>query len=134
MIKTIVLPAFLGLGLALTLMAQSEADFVGWMKDIGATRGKVNKGITAKQNAEVAADAAHLAAVFKQVGAFWTGRNASDAVALSKTAETAANDLAAAAKSGDEAQMQASLKAINSTCSPCHMAHREGQAPNYKIK
>jgi len=134
MIKTVVLPGLLGLGLALTLIAQSEADYAGWMKDIGATKGKVTKGIAAKQNAEVAVDAAHLADVFKQVGAFWASRNTTDAVTLSKTAQTAADDLAAAAKSGDETKMQASLKAINGTCGACHMAHREGTAPNYKIK
>ncbi len=68
------------------------------------------KGIAAKQNADVATDAAHLAGVFKQVGAFWTSRKTADAIELSKTAETAANDLSAAAKAGDEAKMQSSLQ------------------------
>src|ERR1041384_7053144 len=112
MIKTIALPGFLALGFALTMIAQSEADYPGLMKDVAATRGKITKGIAAKQNAEVATDAAHLAGVFKQVGAFWTTRDAADAIALSKTAETAANDLSAAAKAGDEAKMQSSLQAI----------------------
>jgi hypothetical protein len=134
MMKTIVLPGFLALMLALTLVAQSEADYAGWMKDVAATKGKVTKGIAAKQNADVEKDAAHLASVFKQVGAFWTSRNASDAVTLAKTAETGATDLAAAAKAGDDAKMTSSLQAINGTCSACHMAHREGTPGSFKIK
>lgn len=134
MLKTIVVPGFVALIMALTLVAQSEADYSGWMKDVAATKGKVTKGIAAKQNADVATDADHLATVFKQVGAFWSSRNANDAVTLAKTAETAATDLSAAAKAGDDAKMQSSLQAINGTCSACHMAHRDGTPGNFKIK
>ena len=134
MMKTVVLPGFLALGFALALIGQTEADYSGWMKDVGATKGKLTKGIAAKQNSDVATDADHLAGVFKQVGAFWSSRNASDAVTLAKTAETAASDLATAAKAGDDAKMQSSLQAINGTCSACHMAHREGSPGNFKIK
>jgi hypothetical protein len=52
--KTIVVPGFLALGFALCLVAQSDADYSGWMKDVAATKGKITKGIAAKQNAEVA--------------------------------------------------------------------------------
>lgn len=134
MTKTIVVPGFLALGFALCLVAQSDADYSGWMKDVAATKGKITKGIAAKQNAEVATDAEHLAGVFKQVGAFWAGRNTSDAVTIAASAETAANDLAAAAKAGDDAKMQSSLKTVNGTCGACHMAHREGTGGNFKIK
>src|SRR5262249_9779231 len=111
----------------------TEADYPGLMKDVGATKGKITKGIAAK-SPDVGTDAAHLADVFKKVGAFWTSRNASDAVTLAKNAESAANDLAAAAKAGDEAKMQSSLQAINGTCGACHMAHREGSPGSFKIK
>jgi cytochrome c556 len=134
MMKTIVVPSLAALCLAICLVAQTEADYSGWMKDVGATKGKVTKGIAAKQNDGVATDAAHLAEVFKQVGAFWASRNASDAVTLAKTAETASNDLAAAAKAGDEDKMQSSLKAVNGACGACHTAHREGSPGNFKIK
>jgi len=134
MTKTIVLPGLLALGFALCLTAQSEADHPGWMKDIGSTKGKITKGIAAKQNADVAADATHLAGVYKQLGAFWAGRKASDAEAIAKTGETAANDLAAAAKAGDDAKVQSSLQAINGTCNGCHTAHREGTPGNFRIK
>lgn len=134
MIKSILLPGLAALGLAICMIAQTEADYPGLMKDVGATKGKITKAIAAKQNADVATDAARLADTFKKVGAFWSSRNASDAVALAKTAETAANDLADAAKAGDEDKMQSSLKAINGTCGGCHMAHREGSPGSFKIK
>src|SRR6266481_9863799 len=102
MLKTIVVPGLAALALAVCLVAQTEADYPGWMKDVGATKGKLTKGIAAKQNDEVATNAEHLAGVFKQVGTFWASRNTSDAVTIAKTAETASNDLAAAAKAGDE--------------------------------
>jgi hypothetical protein len=126
MLKAIAVPGLLALGLAVCVVAQTEADYPGYMKDIAATKGKVTKGIAAKQNADVATDAAHLADVFKQVGAFWTARKTDDAVAFAKTAETASNDIAAAAKAGDDAKMASSLQALNGTCGGCHMAHRDG--------
>jgi hypothetical protein len=132
--KTIVVPTLLAMGFALCLVAQTEADYPGWMKDIGATKGKITKGIAAKQNSDVAADATHLAGIYKQLGTFWAARKASDAEAISKTGETAATDLAAAAKAGDDAKMQSSLQAINGTCGGCHSAHREGTPGNFKIK
>jgi hypothetical protein len=133
MMKTIVVPGLVALGFALCLVAQSEADYSGWMKNIAATKGKIAKGIAPK-NPDVATDATQLAATFKQVGVFWEARNATDAVKLSKTAEAAAIDLAAAIKAGDDAKIQVSLQAINGTCSGCHMVHREGSQGNFKIK
>ena len=58
----------------------------------------------------------------------------SDAETLANKAETAANDLAAVAKAGDDAKMQSSLQAINSACGACHMVHREGSPGSFKIK
>ena len=132
--KTMVLPGLLALGFAVCLVAQSEADYSGWMKDVAATKGKVTKGIAAKQNDDVATDATHLAGLFKQMGAFWAGRSVSDAETIAKGAETAANDLAAAAKAGDDAKIQSSLQAVNGTCAACHKVHREGTPGSFKIK
>jgi hypothetical protein len=134
MTRRIFVPGLLALGFALCLVAQSEADYSGWMKNIAATKGKITKGIAAKQTTEVATDATHLAETFKQVGAFWAGRHVSDAETLANKAESAANDLASAAKAGDEAKMQSSLQAINGACGACHMAHREGSPGSFKIK
>ena len=132
--KTLVLPALLALGFSICVIAQSEADYSGWMKDIAKTKGEVKKGIDSKANADVATNASHLAGLFKQVGAFWSGRGASDAVGFAKTAETASNDISAAAKAGDDAKMQSSLATLNGACGMCHMAHREGSPGSFKIK
>jgi hypothetical protein len=132
--KTIVLPVLLALGFAVCVIAQSEADYSGWMKDVAATKGKAKKGMDSKSNAEVADAGTHLAGLFKQVGAFWAGRNASDAVAIAKSAETASGDLAAAAKAGDDAKMASSMQALTGACGNCHMAHREGAPGSFKIK
>jgi hypothetical protein len=134
MIKTFVLPTLLALGFAFWLVGQTEADYSGWMKQVGATKGKMTKAIAAKQNAEAAADATTLAGLFKQVGAFWSSRNVSDAVEIAHKAEMASNDLAAAANSGDDAKMQASLQTLNGACGQCHSAHREGSPGSFKIK
>jgi hypothetical protein len=124
--KTFLLPGLLLFGFAVCVVAQSEADYSGWMKDVAATKGKIKKGIDAKSNTDVASDAEHLAGIFKQVGAFWAGRNASDAVGIAKSAETASNDLVVAAKAGDDAKITSSFQAIGAACGACHMAHRDG--------
>jgi cytochrome c556 len=87
-----------------------------------------------KSNSDVADGATHLAGLFKQVGAFWAGRNVNDAVAVAKNAETASNDLAAAAKAGDDAKMQSAMQTVNGACGTCHMAHRDGAPGSFKIK
>ncbi len=132
--KTIVLPVLLALGFAVCVIAQSEADYSGWMKDVAATKGKVKKGMESKSNSDVADAATHMAGLFKQVGAFWAGRNVSDAVAVAKGAESASNDLAAAAKAGDDAKMASAMQTVNGACGTCHMAHRDGAPGSFKIK
>jgi cytochrome c556 len=131
--KALVLPALLALGFSLCVIAQTEADYSGWMKDIAQTKGKVAKGVASK-SADVPTDAEHLAGLFAKVAAFWQGRNASDAVTIAKSAESASNDLAAAAKAGDEAKEQSNLQTINGACGMCHMAHRAGEKGNFSIK
>jgi hypothetical protein len=79
MIKTVLLPGLLAAGVAVCLWAQAEADYPGWMKDIGSTRGKVKKGVAAKTMDTVATDAAHLAEIYATVGKFWAARKADDA-------------------------------------------------------
>ena len=131
--KGLVPPALLTLGFSLCIIAQTEADYSGWMKDIAQTKGKVAKGVASK-SADVATDAEHLAGLFGKVAAFWQGRNAADAVTIAKSAESASNDLAAAAKAGDEAKQQADLQTINGACGMCHMAHRAGEKGNFSFK
>ncbi len=130
---TAVLPIVLALGFSVCVIAQSEADYSGWMKDIAKTKQKVTKGVASK-SADVPDDAEHLAGLFQMVRTFWEGRNASDAVEIAKKAEDASKELAEAAKAGDEAKEQASLQTIGGACGQCHMAHREGSQGNFSIK
>jgi hypothetical protein len=132
--KTIVLPVLLALGLAVCVVAQTDADYSGWMKDIAKTKKGVKGAIDSKSNSEVADGATHMAGLFKQVGAFWAGRKATDAVGIAKNAENASNDLAVAAKAGDDAKIASSFQAVGAACGACHMAHREGTAPPFTIK
>jgi hypothetical protein len=132
--KTIVLPAMLALGFAVCLVAQSEADYQGWMKDVAATKGKAKKDMEAKQNADVATDAERLSGLFGKVAAFWAGRSVSDAESIAKNAEAASKDLAVAAKAGDDAKMASAMQTVNGACGMCHMAHREGSPGSFKIK
>jgi mono/diheme cytochrome c family protein len=131
--KTALLPIFLALGFSVCVLAQSEADYSGWMKDIAATKKSVAKGVASKAS-DVPDNAEHLAGLFKQVAAFWQGRNVSDAVDIAKKAEGASTELAAAAKAGDDDKEQAALQTINGSCGQCHMAHREGSQGNFSIK
>ncbi len=124
----------LALGLAVCVVAQTDADYSGWMKDIAKTKGGVKKGIESKSYPDVAAAATHMAGLFKQVGAYWAGRKASDAVGIAKDAENASNDLAVAAKASDDAKMQSSFTALGGTCAACHMAHRDGAPGSFTIK
>lgn len=132
--KTIVLPVLLALGLAVCVVAQTDADYSGWMKDIAKTKGGVKKAIEGKSNDAVAEGATHMAGLFKQVEGFWAAKKSADAVTIAKNAETAANDLAAAAKAGDDAKMASSFQAVGASCGACHMAHRDGAPPNFTIK
>jgi mono/diheme cytochrome c family protein len=89
---------------------------------VGAIRG-------AADNAAAAPDATKLADTFDKVATFWKAKNADDAVKFAETARDAAKAIAAG--TGDKA---ANLQKIQSTCGGCHSAHRDGAAPNFKIK
>ncbi|MBV9507896.1 MAG: cytochrome c [Acidobacteriia bacterium] len=132
--KNIVLPVVLGLGMAVCVVAQSESDFSGWMKDVAATKGKAKKAMDAKDNTEVATDASHLEMLFSNVAAYFSSHNMSDAADMAKKQVGNAKDLASAAQAGDDAKMQSSMGAVNGMCGQCHMAHREGTPGNFKIK
>ena len=115
-------------------MAQTEADYSGWMKDIAKTKGKLTKEVKGKENAEASTDAMHLSGLFKQVEEYFTSHKMNDAADLAKSAVTASDNIASAAKSGDDAKAESELQTLNGTCGQCHMAHREGSAGNFKIK
>lgn len=106
--------------------AQDTTQYQTWMRSVGPLVGAIRK---APDSAEGKSDAAKLAGIFVQVESFWFARQADDAVILSEAAVQAARGIASG--SGDNA---ANLQRIQGTCGTCHMAHREGSAPNFKIK
>ena len=107
-------------------VAQDEAQYSAWMKSVPPTVGAIRN---APDNAAAAADATKLANTFDDVATFWKARHADDAVNFAETARDSAKAIAAG--NGDKA---ANLQKIQATCGGCHAAHREGTAPNFKIK
>jgi mono/diheme cytochrome c family protein len=111
---------------ALVASAQDDSEYKALMKSVPPSVGAIRN---AADNAAAAPDATKLAETFDKVAAFWKMRSADDAVKLAETARDAAKSIASG--SGDKA---AYLKEIQGTCAACHMAHREGTAPNFTIK
>ena len=117
------------------LLAQSDADYQGWMKAAVASKGKVAKGIAAKDGPGVAADAKVMESSFKSIEDYWTKKGAADAVGFAKTARTGSADIAKAAGAGDFDAAGAALTVVAGTCNQCHMAHRTGEKGGpYSIK
>jgi len=107
-------------------LAQDEAEYKAWMKSLPPLVGSIRN---AADNAAAADAANKLADAFEKVEMFWKSRHADDAVKFAATGHEAAKAIAAG--SGDKA---ANLQKIQGTCGGCHMAHREGTAPDFKIK
>jgi cytochrome c556 len=115
------------------LLAQSDADYMGWMKSAVAAKGKVAKGIAAKDKG-VAADAKVMEDSFKQIEDYWTKKGAADATGFAKQARTASADVAKAAAAGDFDAANAALTVVGGTCAGCHMAHRAKGDAGFQIK
>jgi cytochrome c556 len=116
------------------LLAQSDADYQGWMKTVAATNGSMQKNLAAKDAAAVSADATKLQDTFKQVGAFWQQRGAADAVNFAKQAQDAAASVSRDAAASNWDQAAADAKTVAAQCGQCHMAHREKGDSGFKIK
>ena len=116
----VAIAAFTGLAIA-----QDEATLQPLMKTVagagGAMRGAADSA-AAKADAEKAADA------FEKIGAFFKTKNMADAVAFASAGADAAKAIAGGA---DKAT---TLPKMMATCMGCHTAHREGAAPNFKLK
>jgi cytochrome c553 len=120
--------------IALVLLAQSDADYQGYMKTVAASNGKFQKGITAKDKGVIVSEGAALEGVFKQVETFWQKRSAPDAVNFAKQAHTAAAAASKAANAGNFDLAATEAKNLSATCTGCHMAHREKGDGGFKIK
>ena len=117
------------------LLAQSDADYANWMKAAVASKGKVAKGIAAKDGPGVATEAKSMETSFKAIEDYWTKKGAADAVGFAKTARTGSADVAKAAAAGDFDAAGAALTVVGGTCQGCHAAHRAGEKGGpYSIK
>ena len=129
-----VLVALLATVTFFVLLAQTDADYMGWMKAAVASKGKVAKGIAAKDKG-VATDAKVMEDSFKSIEDYWTKKGAADASGFAKTARTASADVGKAAKAGDFDAANAALTVVGGTCQGCHMAHRaKGADGAFQIK
>jgi hypothetical protein len=120
-ILIVVLPVLGVLG-----MAQDDTQYQTWMKSVPPSVAAIRN---AADNAAAAEAAAKLADTFDKVAAFWMARHAEDAMKFAETARDAAKAIASG--TGDKA---ANLQKLQGACGGCHSAHREGAAPNFKIK
>jgi cytochrome c556 len=138
MIRKIQIVFALSMGvLAGVMLAQTDADFQGWMKGAVAAKGKLATAITAKDAPGVTAAATALADNFGKIQEFFSkrGPGAADAVAIAKGNVDAANKMGPAAAKGDFDAVAAGAAVIGGSCNGCHMAHREGaKGGPYSIK
>lgn len=120
--------------LAVTVVAQGEAEYQTWMKTVGATSGSLRKNLTAKDAAAASADAKKLQDVFVKVHDYWHPKS-DDAMMSAADASAGFRDVAALASAGKFDEASAALQKASATCGACHAAHREKAADgSWKIK
>jgi cytochrome c556 len=129
-----VLVALLATVVFFVLLAQSDADYMGFMKSAVASKGKVAKGIAAKDGPGVAAEAKSMEDSFAKIEDYWTKKGADDATGFAKQAVAASADIAKAASEGNFDAASAAMMALGGTCGGCHMAHRSKGADGFMIK
>src|ERR1041385_4677058 len=129
-----ILMAFTATAVFFVLLAQSDADYQGGMKSAVAAKGKVAKGIAAKDKG-VAADAKTMENSFEQIEKYWEKKGAADAVGFAKQARTGSADAAKAIAAGDFDAANTAMATVGASCGGCHMSHRAGEKGGpYSIK
>jgi cytochrome c556 len=130
-LKTLRIVFALGMGvLGGVLLAQTEADFSNWMKQVVKSNGQLKGQTDAKV---VATEAKVLESTFTQVETYFNTHKMPDAAAMAKTAKENAGKAATAAAAGTIDA--AALAGVGGSCQGCHAAHREKGADGvYKIK
>jgi cytochrome c556 len=117
------------------LLAQTESDFSGWMKEIAATNGKMKGAVASKDAATVTASAKVLETDFKAVETYLTKAGVADAAAMAAKNVTAAAAMQKAAAAGNFDEVATQSAVVGGSCAGCHMAHREkGPDGAYKMK
>ena len=118
----------------ITMPAQDDADYHGWMKSVGATVGSLRKNLEAKDGDAASADAKKLQEIFGHVHGYWLKKNVDDATKFASDAGDGFGAVADQAAAGKFDDASATLKTTSANCGGCHTAHREKTAGGFKIK
>jgi hypothetical protein len=105
-------------------VAQSVEEFQKLMRPAAAANGKLQKIVTSDL-AAAAPLAAEVKDAFKQIEDFWAKHKVADAQTFAKNVQQAADEVAAAAKTGNQQDAMAAAKKIGANCQGCHAAHRD---------
>jgi hypothetical protein len=133
--KMIALIAVTTLTAVLYPLAASADQLQDTMKQVGATMGKIKKGLDGKMLHEAAGDAEKMQALFKDAEAIFAGMKMMDAVEMAKAAQSAAGDIMSAGHGGNAEGATAAFGKLGGTCKGCHDVHREKlQDGSYKLK
>ncbi len=121
--------------LGMTVVAQDDSEYQGWMKAVGATSGSLRKNLQAKNGDAAAADAKKLQEIFGHVHNYWNDKHVDDAMKFAMAASSGFGDVADQSTAGKFDEAAATLKTTSSNCGGCHNAHREKAADgSWKIK
>jgi cytochrome c556 len=113
----------------------SEDDYSKAMKEVGAQNNALRKAIQTPSEADVAASAAKLETIFKDVQAYWENKKVDDAATAAKNAVAATQAISKAAAAHDMAAATAASTTLGQQCMTCHTAHRERQPDgSFKMK
>jgi hypothetical protein len=112
------------LALSVAGFAQDVAEYQPLMKAGASANGMLQKAVGADLNA-AATNAAEVKAAFQKIEQFWAKHKVADAQEFAQNVQKAADDVAAAAKAGNQEQAMAAAKQIGANCQGCHKVHRD---------
>jgi cytochrome c556 len=108
------------------LFAQDDlAQYQTHMKAAAAANMGLRKGVTEKDSAAIATNAANMSAAFDWIATFWDGKGKADASGFAKAASAAAKAVGDAKTPEDTT---AALGKIQPNCGGCHAVYRAGTA------
>jgi hypothetical protein len=110
------------------LFADDLSTYQPLMKGGATAAGALGKGVEAGNAAEASKQAKVVADYFGGMAAFWSQKQADDAVAFCVDVITNANQISALAEAGDMSGVPAKLEALRGNCKSCHAAHRDKAA------
>jgi cytochrome c556 len=114
------------------LLAQTESDFSGWMKQVAKSNGALKGALKGGDLKAAQTEAAALESAFKSVEAYFTKAGMADAAKMAKAAHESAG---ATAKATSIDAATAASAGVGGSCQGCHGAYREKGADGaYKIK